>query len=128
MYIIYETYTDDTRNIKEMRFNTKIVGAYYDERIAKAELEKHIELTISKVNEEQDWFVRQFDKKIIKDEFDNIIKVYEVFNEYALSFSKPLAFKQLNIYNSSIVFSSNFSYKYNNVSLFIFFISISFNL
>lgn len=82
MYIIYETYTDDTRNIKEMRFNTKIVGVYYDERIAKAELEKHIELTISKVNEEQDWFVRQFDKKIIKDEFDNIIKVYEVFNEY----------------------------------------------
>lgn len=51
-------------------------------KIAKAELEKHIELTISKVNEEQDWFVRQFDKKIIKDEFDNIIKVYEVFNEY----------------------------------------------
>lgn len=34
------------------------------------------------LNEEQDWFVRQFDKKIIKDEFDNIIKVYEVFNEY----------------------------------------------
>lgn len=82
MYIIYETYTDDTRNIKEMRFNTKIVGAYYDERIAKAELEKYIELTINKVDEEQDWFVRQFDKKIIKDEFDNIIKVYEVFNEY----------------------------------------------
>ena len=42
------------------------------------EREKSIEI----LNEEQDWFVRQFDKKIIKDEFDNIIKVYEVFNEY----------------------------------------------
>ena len=42
------------------------------------EREKSMEI----LNEEQDWFVRQFDKKIIKDEFDNIIKVYEVFNEY----------------------------------------------
>ena len=82
MYIIYETYTDETRNMKDLRFNTKIVGIYYDEKIAKAELEKHIELTINRIDEEQDWFVRRFDKKIIKDEFDNIIKVYEVFNEY----------------------------------------------
>lgn len=40
MYIIYETYTDDTRNIKEMRFNTKIVGAYYDEKNSKSRIRK----------------------------------------------------------------------------------------
>lgn len=82
MYIIYETYTDETRNMRDLRFNTKIVGTYIDERVAKAELEKHIELTINRVDEKYDWFVREFDKKIIKDELKNIIKVYEVFNDY----------------------------------------------
>ena len=82
MYIIYETYTDETRNMKNMRFNTKVVGTYYNEKVAKAELEKYIELTINKVDEEQNWFVKKYDKKIIKDELKNVIKVYEVFNEY----------------------------------------------
>lgn len=82
MYLIYETYTDETRNMRDLRFNTRIVGVYESKRKAKDEFDKHLEDIQLDFTEDNDWYIKKFDKKLAKEQNENIIEVYEVFNEY----------------------------------------------
>ena len=35
MYVLYESYTDETRNMKDLNFNTKVIGLYKTKEQAK---------------------------------------------------------------------------------------------
>ena len=81
MYIIYETYTDETRNMKEEQFNTKIIGLYEEKEIAIQKLNEyleHIKLDYSK----NEWYISPYEKRLSKKINKNFIKVYQVFNEF----------------------------------------------
>lgn len=82
MYIIYETYTDETRNMKDLRFNTRIVGLYNDKKIAKEKLEEHLEQIQLDLTDDNNWFVRKYDKKLMKEQVENAVEIYEIFNEF----------------------------------------------
>ena len=82
MYIIYETYTDETRNMKDLRFNTRIVGLYNDKKIAKEKLEEHLEQIQLDLINDNNWFVRKYDKKLMKEQVENAVEIYEIFNEF----------------------------------------------
>lgn len=84
MYVLYESYTDETRNMKDLNFNTKVIGLYKTKEQAKDNLKKHINCLVEDLNASYTWFVKKYDKKIIEDDerYKNIIDIYEVFNDY----------------------------------------------
>ena len=82
MYIIYETYTDETRNMKDLRFNTKIIGVYVDKKVAKEKFEEHLEKIQLDLMSDYNWYTKKYDKKLLAEQNENAIEVYEIFNEY----------------------------------------------
>lgn len=82
MYIIYETYTDETRNMKDLRFNTKIIGVYADKKVAKEKFEEHLEKIQLDLMSDYNWYIKKYDKKLLAEQNENAIEVYEIFNEY----------------------------------------------
>lgn len=82
MYVVYETFTDETKNMKELRFNTRIIGIYKRKGLAIGKLEEHLNKILKEVNKRYCWFVKESDMNIIKDENKNIIKSYEIYNDY----------------------------------------------
>ena len=80
MYVMYETYTDETSNMRDLRFNTKILGVYQDKKIGLNELTKYVENIQTLFTEENDWYVKKYDKKILEN--DKIVDIYEVFNDF----------------------------------------------
>ena len=82
MYLIYETYTDETRNMRDLRFNTRIVGVYENKKVAINKFKEHLEDIQLDFTEDNDWYIKKFDKKLAKEQNENIIEIYEVFNEY----------------------------------------------
>lgn len=82
MYLIYETYTDETRNMRNLRFNTRIIGVYEDKKKAKNEFNKHLESIQLNLLEDNNWYIRKYDKKLMKEQLENAIEIYEVFNDF----------------------------------------------
>lgn len=80
MYLLYESYNDECRVIKEERTNTKILGLYEDKDKALEMLENVVEETITSFEDKNgNWFSKKMSKDLIENE--NIIKVYQIFNE-----------------------------------------------
>lgn len=82
MYLVYETYTDETRNMRDLRFNTRIVGVYADKKKAKNEFNKHLESIQLNFTEDNNWYIKKYDKKLMKEQNKNALEIYEVFNEF----------------------------------------------
>lgn len=82
MYLIYETYTDETRNMKNLRFNTRIIGVYEDKKIAVNKYKEHLEDIQLDFTDENNWYVKKYDKKLMKEQIKNTLEIYEVFNEF----------------------------------------------
>lgn len=82
MYLIYETYTDETRNMKNLRFNTRIIGVYEDKKIAVNKYKEHLEDIQLDFTDENNWYVKKYDKKLMKEQIKNALEIYEVFNEF----------------------------------------------
>lgn len=75
MYILYESYDDDCRNLKELDLNTKIIAIYNNEEQALVGLKELADNTIILEDGENEWFVKE---EILDNE--NIIGAYRVFN------------------------------------------------
>lgn len=79
MYILYEDYSDEVRNMKDTNINTRIIGVFENKEIAKTLCDDLVNKTIEEVGK-YDWFVKE-----IKEDFlysnNKIIRAYEVFNE-----------------------------------------------
>ena len=75
MYILYESYDDDCRNLKELDLNTKIIAIYNDKKQALVGLKELADNTITLEDGENEWFVKE---DILDNE--NIIGAYRVFN------------------------------------------------
>ena len=75
MYILYESYDDDCRNLKELDLNTKIISIYNDKEQALVGLKELADNTIILEDGENEWFVKE---EILDNE--NIIGAYRVFN------------------------------------------------
>ena len=75
MYILYESYDDDCRNLKELDLNTKIIAIYNDKEQALISLKELADNTIILEDGENEWFVKE---EILDNE--NIIGAYRVFN------------------------------------------------
>ena len=75
MYILYESYDDDCRNLKELDLNTKIIAIYNDKKQALIGLKELADNTIILEDGENEWFVKE---EILDNE--NIIDAYRVFN------------------------------------------------
>ena len=75
MYILYESYDDDCRNLKELDLNTKIIAIYNDKEQALVGLKELTDNTIILEDGENEWFVKE---EILDNE--NIIGAYRVFN------------------------------------------------
>ena len=75
MYILYESYDDDCRNLKELDLNTKIIAIYNDKEQALIGLKELVDNTIILEDGENEWFVKE---EILDNE--NIIGAYRVFN------------------------------------------------
>lgn len=75
MYILYESYDDDCRNLKELDLNTKIIAIYNNEEQALIGLKELADNTIILEDGENEWFVKE---EILDNE--NIIGAYRVFN------------------------------------------------
>lgn len=75
MYILYESYDDDCRNLKELDLNTKIIAIYNDKEQALVGLKELADNTIILEDGENEWFVKE---EILDNE--NIISAYRVFN------------------------------------------------
>ena len=75
MYILYESYDDDCRDLKELDLNTKIIAIYNDKEQALVGLKELADNTIILEDGENEWFVKEemLDNK-------NIIGAYRVFN------------------------------------------------
>lgn len=82
MYLIYETYTDETRSMKDLRFNTKIIGLYDNKNIAINEYTKHLENIQLDFTDDNNWYIKKYDKKLMKEQNKNAMEIYEVFNEF----------------------------------------------
>lgn len=79
MYLIYESYTDECRNLKDLLVNTKIVGLFKDKEQALECYDAYLESTITQSDGEYDWFMQEFDTSLLENK--NIIKAYRVYNE-----------------------------------------------
>ena len=82
MYLIYETYTDETRNMKDLRFNTRIIGVYENKKVAVDKYKQHLEDIQLDFTDENNWYIKQYDKKLMKEQNKNTLEIYEVFNEF----------------------------------------------
>lgn len=80
-YILYESHIDETRIMKNLRFNTKIIGLYDEKKLAINELQKYVDDIVLNLTDEHNWYIKEFDIKLAKEENKNIVAVYEVFNE-----------------------------------------------
>ena len=59
--------------MKDLRLNTKIIGVYDNERIAKGKLEEHIKKIQLDYEDKYNWFYKKFDKGIRKEELPKAV-------------------------------------------------------
>lgn len=81
MYILYETYGDNARLLKETRINTKIIGVYADKKSGLNAIDKIVEETMLNALDKNDWYYKKYDKKLL-DNGKDVVKAYEMFNNF----------------------------------------------
>lgn len=81
MYILYETYGDNARLLKDVRINTKILGVYNDKKSGLNAIDKIVKKTIFNMLDKNNWYYKKYDKKLLDNEKD-VIKAYEIFNDF----------------------------------------------
>ena len=97
MYILYESYDDDCRNLKELDLNTKIIAIYNDKEQALIGLKELADNTIILEDGETEWFVKE---EILDNE--NIIGAYRVFNGEIENYNEfyTIILEKVEVYNN----------------------------
>lgn len=97
MYILYESYDDDCRNLKDLDLNTKIIAIYNNEEQALMGLKELADNTIILEDGENEWFVKE---EILDNE--NIIGAYKVFNGEIESYNEfyTIILEKVEVYNN----------------------------
>ena len=97
MYILYESYDDDCRNLKELDLNTKIIAIYNDKEQALVGLKELADNTIILEDGENEWFVKE---EILDNE--NIIGAYRVFNGEIENYNEiyTIILEKVEVYNN----------------------------
>ena len=97
MYILYESYDDDCRNLKELDLNTKIIAIYNDKEQALISLKELADNTIILEDGENEWFVKE---EILDNE--NIIGAYRVFNGKIENYNEfyTIILEKVEVYNN----------------------------
>lgn len=76
MYILYESYNDETKYIKELEYNTKIIGLYNDKDKAIKKLNEIVNNTITLEDGTNEWFTKEV---FVEDK--QVVSAYQVFNK-----------------------------------------------
>lgn len=76
MYILYESYNDETKYIKELEYNTKIIGLYSNKDKAIEKLNEVVNNTITLEDGTNEWFTKEV---FVEDK--QVVSVYQVFNK-----------------------------------------------
>ena len=97
MYILYESYDDDCRNLKELDLNTKIIAIYNDKEQALIGLKELADNTIILEDGENEWFVKE---EILDNK--NIIGAYRVFNGEIENYNEfyTIILEKVEVYNN----------------------------
>ena len=97
MYILYESYDDDCRNLKELDLNTKIIAIYNDKEQALVGLKELADNTIILEDGENEWFVKE---EILDNK--NIIGAYRVFNGEIENYNElyTIILEKVEVYNN----------------------------
>ena len=97
MYILYESYDDDCRNLKELDLNTKIISIYNDKEQALIGLKELADNTIILEDGENEWFVKE---EILDNE--NIVGAYRVFNGEIENYNEfyTIILEKVEVYNN----------------------------
>ena len=97
MYILYESYDDDCRNLKDLDLNNKIIAIYKDEEQALVVLKELADNTIILEDGENEWFVKE---EILDNE--NIIGAYRVFNGEIENYNEfyTIILEKVEVYNN----------------------------
>ena len=97
MYILYESYDDDCRNLKELDLNTKIIAIYNDKKQALIGLKELADNTIILEDGENEWFVKE---EILDNK--NIIGAYRVFNGVIENYNEfyTIILEKVEVYNN----------------------------
>lgn len=97
MYILYESYDDDCRNLKELDLNTKIIAIYNNEEQALIGLKELADNTIILEDGKSEWFVKE---EILDNE--NIIGAYRVFNGEIENYNElyTIILEKVEVYNN----------------------------
>jgi len=78
MYILYESYTDECMNSKDLTMNTKIIALYNTEEQAVEGYNNHLDKTITQSDKEYDWFTQEISVDLLENA--NIINACRVYN------------------------------------------------
>lgn len=97
MYILYESYDDDCRNLKELDLNTKIIAIYSDKEQALVGLKELADNTIILEDGKSEWFVKE---EILDNK--NIIGAYRVFNGEIENYNElyTIILEKVEVYNN----------------------------
>lgn len=97
MYILYESYDDDCKNLKELDLNTKIIAIYNDKEQALVGLKELADNTIILEDGKSEWFVKE---EILDNE--NIIGAYRVFNGEIENYNElyTIILEKVEVYNN----------------------------
>lgn len=97
MYILYESYDDDCRNLKELDLNTKIIAIYNDKEQALVGLKELADNTIILEDGKSEWFVKE---EILDNK--NIIGAYRVFNGEIENYNElyTIILEKVEVYNN----------------------------
>lgn len=79
IYVLYETYCDDIKQLKEQTNNTKIIGVFDDLEIANEYISDYLDKIITQDSDNVNWFFKEIKNDLIDN--TNIIKVYDIFND-----------------------------------------------
>lgn len=79
IYVLYETYCDDIKQLKEQTNNTKIIGVFEDLEIANEYISDYLDKIITQDSDNVNWFFKEIKNDLIDNM--NIIKVYDIFND-----------------------------------------------
>lgn len=97
MYILYESYNEDCKNLKELYLNTKIIALYNNKEQALMGLKELVDNTIILEDGNNEWFVKEevLDNK-------NIIGAYNVFNGEIDNYEEyyTIVLEKVEVYNN----------------------------
>lgn len=97
MYILYESYNEDCKNLKELYLNTKIIALYNNKEQALMGLKELVDNTIILEDGNNEWFVKEevLDNK-------NIIGAYNVFNSEIDNYEEyyTIVLEKVEVYNN----------------------------